>query len=669
MKKLIKQNHTYDCGVAAVASILKHYNHPYSIETIQEISKCTNKGTTGLGLVKALKYYMFNVDAYQVDELSKELMLPAIIMIESEYGAHYVVLLKVSNKHFKYHDPAKGVVTLSKNQFYNIFLKIVFICQPTIKLIENECKQKKNFKINFSITKYIIIVVLMLLAICFGLASSVLIKHVIDNVNAFDSLIIFYIVSSIFLLDALKIFLEIFKNFYITRLLLDYKKDIYSLFLETFFELPFKFIKRKEEGELLVRYDDVSNIQKLYLDYTEIAFYGFYQLFILGIIIFIKPIVSIILVISSSALIYLLNKLSKQLKAINTRLFNVNTFTKNNFLSIIKGFYEIRMNKLTSQFKTEHQELVSEYVDEEYSSFKRIIKSSSVIEIIITIVSVTSLSTILSSTSKGIMSLGEFVLCYTLLNIFFTTFKMYPEKIVSISNSLVSINRINEISNYTSVSTNESFPTIDSIELNKVSFSYDYKTNILNNFSTRFSLGAINYLVGSNGSGKSTIINLILGVYKVDKGQILINNKSVINDSIDDITVISDESTLFEKSISFNIALSDQIDQEKFDQVKKILDINDCLIEKVIINNGFNLSSGEKQKILLARAIYKGVGAIILDEPFVYLDYNSKMRLNKFLSSQSQNTLIIVVTHNIEYIVKSQRVTNLNKEDFNENFN
>lgn len=207
---------------------------------------------------------------------------------------------------------------------------------------------------------------------------------------------------------------------------------------------------------------------------------------------------------------------------------------------------------------------------------------------------------------------------------------------------------------------------VGDIEFHDVTFMYDKKP-VLENISFKVNAGSILTLVGDNGCGKSTLVNLILRLYKCTKGKITVDNIDIseydYSSYISNISVINQSPFMFDMSIYDNITLKNS--QYTYGQVVKItkeLGIHDFImsLEKEyntkILQNGVSLSGGQAQKLMLARTILKENKIMILDEPTNFLDGKSIHRFINILNRFKNNNSILLITHNPELIKEINNV-------------
>ena len=218
------------------------------------------------------------------------------------------------------------------------------------------------------------------------------------------------------------------------------------------------------------------------------------------------------------------------------------------------------------------------------------------------------------------------------------------------------------------------------LELKDLTFSYgESKKNILEKFNQTFKSGEIVGLTGDSGSGKSTLLNIILGLVEPSSGQIKLDDKIIDNSFLlskywkKRFSYVPQSVFIFDDTIKYNIVLQDEkeiIDQKLFDKVIKESHLLDFINEK---KNGsetkigglqMKISGGERQRIGIARALYRNAEIIIFDEATASLDkINEEKILNNIFKKVSDNKIIILCTHNKEILNMCSRVVNLN--DYN----
>jgi ABC-type bacteriocin/lantibiotic exporter with double-glycine peptidase domain len=192
--------------------------------------------------------------------------------------------------------------------------------------------------------------------------------------------------------------------------------------------------------------------------------------------------------------------------------------------------------------------------------------------------------------------------------------------------------------------------------LKNISFNYG-DAQVLKNFELTAEKGDMVGLTGRSGKGKTTILNLVLGFLAPDQGTISINNKELRKNELKkywpSISYVRQQSFLIHDTVLRNITLEeDKYDKEKLDTALKISGLDELLLtyeeglQKIITENGKNISGGQQQRIALARALYKDADLILLDEPFNELDETSEiLMLEHFRELAKKGKIVIMITH------------------------
>ena len=212
------------------------------------------------------------------------------------------------------------------------------------------------------------------------------------------------------------------------------------------------------------------------------------------------------------------------------------------------------------------------------------------------------------------------------------------------------------------------------IKFKNINFSYNSEEAItLKSLNLDFEGGKMTSLVGHSGSGKSTIMNLIPRFYDAQSGDILIDNQSIYQTTIDsirkEISMVSQETTLFDDTIKNNIkyAKENATDEEVY-EVAKLSFCEEFIknlpnkFDTLIGENGVRLSGGEKQRLSIARAMMKKSSIILLDEATSSLDTETESKIQEALKILTKNKTTIVIAHRLSTILNSNNIYVIDEE-------
>ena len=274
----------------------------------------------------------------------------------------------------------------------------------------------------------------------------------------------------------------------------------------------------------------------------------------------------------------------------------------------------------------------------------------------------------------GSISLGTFTAFLSYTSIFFSPISQLSGIWTSYKSSLPAFDRIKEVMDMEPEKGLDRDITITNgeIKFDNVWFSYDNRY-ILKGFNATFKKG-LNYIVGDNGSGKSTILKLICLLYPVEKGSIKVDGQDIVeikrDGLIKNISMIFSDPYMFDGSIYENIQIGN-LDATKEDivRVSKLVKIHEFIestpnkYDTEVGEDGLMLSSGEKQKIALARAVLKNSSIILLDEVTKSIDKDSKESINQVIDELKTDKTIIIVTHNSNEIDFESNIIYLEPDD------
>lgn len=516
---------------------------------------------------------------------------------------------------------------------------------------------KEFFKFFYQLSALTIISVL--LELLFLLLLSILINKFTGNesnsyneiLDDFKMRLIIYenilLISSGFLL--VKFFISyrliVYQNLSVSRL----SESLTASFFKNIFISSHKYLSSKNVSEHIKNLNvEIAQYAICFQSYMSILSDTVISISVFLLIFIVNPIESIIAFVSLTliSLIYLLivkNKIliyGNQRTEVDEKVFNLYEDSMNSIVEIkTYKFLDFFVNKLNLLL---HKRKIYTAWQQTISQIPKLLFELVVIVVFISILFYYDYNKI---NNKDIIS--------SLVIFLFGSLKIIPS-INRLTNSIQqviyykdSINLISKQLVVTNHQTKKVINNFEEIKLNNIEFSYENKKII---DSLNFSISKNDFVgfFGESGSGKSTILKILLGILDVDKGNILIDNIDVTNNySFNSVGYVSQQTYLFEGSLKDNICLSSEFDKKKFITVQKLSGLNqkDFHCDRVIKEGGKNLSGGQKQRIAISRALYHNPQLLILDEPTSALDDNNKAQILRTLSSLKNKITIVIVTH------------------------
>lgn len=278
--------------------------------------------------------------------------------------------------------------------------------------------------------------------------------------------------------------------------------------------------------------------------------------------------------------------------------------------------------------------------------------------------------------SSFTMQVGDLIAFITYTMQIISSFLMMSMSAIMIPRSFVSIKRISEIFNTKSTITNKEktkkIGSIDSLEFRDVYFRYNNATeDVLRNISFTAKKGTTTAFIGSTGSGKSTLINLIPRLYEVTSGSILINDVDIRDISISDlrsnIGYVPQKGKLFKGTIMSNLAFGQK--KKNIELIEKSCELSESMefineteekFNREISEGGSNVSGGQKQRLSIARALAKDPSILIFDDSFSALDFKTDAKVRKNLKTISKDKMIFIVAQRISSVINADNIIVLN---------
>ena len=703
----VRQHDATDCAAACLAMVCLHYKKEVTITRLRDMMGTDLKGTNLVGLQKAANELGFTTAAVRVDRENflSDFSLPCIAQVITDQGlAHFVVVFKKTTikddaerrKHMlkeaesvkedeksgKKHkckdyvvigDPASELKKISLDEFYKNFTGVLLLLNPTSEFkggkIEKGGMMKRYIDLLLPQKKLFVYAILgSLIVTILGIASSMFNKILMDEVlpyglsNLLVTLIVVFSLVSI--TNTLVGFVRQWVLIY-----LSIKIDI-PLMLGYFghiFKLPMKFFATRKTGDITTRYSDANTIKSIFTSIALSLIMDISMAIITGVILFrmnstlfsislFMALVSILLV-----LIY-----KQPYKKINEETMVQSAALNSQMIESLRGIETVKCN---ANEDTEMDNLEREYI----KSLKiglRSSKISSTQGLISSFISTgfSMLTTYvgISQVLNGEMTLGGFMAFSTLSSYFTSPLSNLIGLQMQIQEASISMKRLTEIMDYPSEQAGDEdrtdLPKVEGdIEFKDVTFRYGNRAPALDHISFTIPAGKKVALVGSSGSGKSTITKLLLKYYEPEDGEIDINGVNLAeytNASVRRaISYVPQNVELFSKTIYDNIRVSRM--DATLDEVKeaaKKADAHDFIRHLPLQYNtyleeaGNGLSGGEKQRIALARAFLKNSNLYILDESTSNLDFATENLIFNMIYNELADRSMLIVAHRLSTV-------------------
>lgn len=643
-KYVIRQEEEKDCGASCLASIVKYYNGYVPLEIIRNDTLTDNNGTNFYNIKMAAIKYGFDVMGYN----NEQIIPPYIVQIKINDCYHFMVIYKITDEYLVVMDPGKGIIKYSKEDFNKIFTGYMLKLIPNGKIVKYD---KKNGYLSFlkklvknNIKNIIVCFILTIIIIILNLSETYLIKEV---------LIYKVFIKELLIILLIKLSVNWFKNNILIKINKKINIELVNNYISKYFKLSYKYLYLKSSGDIINRIKDLNKIKNYLVNEVVNFSLNLLMMLIVTIILFIINYKLTIVVI----LIYIMT-------FIVCKCINKEIFKRYNELIYLDNLYMDRVSEYESKILTINSlNINSFFINKLYDKSKlvanlnfRVDKLNNYLNIFLEFIEIFVMIIILGMLYRSNLdNIIVYILYYNYFKecvYYFITFN------VSYGYLKLVIDRINGVyylKNYDK-SKGLEFKN-DDIIINDLSYSYGLN-KVFDKINYKIKVGSKVLIKGNNGSGKSTLINILTKNIDDYNGKVSIGydiRDISYNSYLEHISYVNQDSELFEDSIINNIVLNNETDNNKLDEIIKILNLDEVIKNKerginTLIKDNF--SGGEKQKIIIARCLYKCSDIMVFDEAFSEISSNDRINIINKINDVYRDKTIIYVNHfndNIKY--------------------
>lgn len=697
MKKFpnYKQTEAKDCGPTCIKIIAKHYGKTINTQQLRKLSETTREGSSLLGLSEAVESIGFKSLGIKLAfNKLKEAPFPCIVHWNKN---HYVVLYKIKKDVVYISDPAHGLITFTKEEFIQHWIGnnadenteegIALLVEPTPKFYQEEFEEDEKFGFSF-IFKYLYKYKKFIAQLIIGLLAGSLLQlilpfltqSVVDvGIKNQDLNFVYLILFAQLFLFVGKASLEIIRSWILLHLSTRINISLISDFFIKLMKLPISYFDVRMTGDLLQRINDHKRIERILTTSSLTVLFSFFNLIIFSLVLgYYSLQIFGVFVLGSVLYFGWVLFFFKKRKELDYKRFSQVSQEQSKVIELINGMQEIKLHNAERRMRwnweyvqarlfkvatkslalEQTQSVGSNFINELKNMFITILSAKLVIDGQITLGMMMAISYIVGQLNGPITQLINFMR--------------------DIQDAQISLDRLGEIHNMEdeekpSDEKVTAIPENASIKLNNISFRYTGGLEpVLKDLSLEIPANKTTAIVGVSGSGKTTLMKLLLGFYQVDQGDIMINNFSLKNVSQKEwrrnCGVVMQEGYIFNDSIAKNIAVGeDYVDKEKLAHAIDVANIGDYIeglplgYNTKIGSEGNGLSTGQKQRLLIARSVYKNPKFLFFDEATSALDANNEKvimgKLNEFFADKTA----VVIAHRLSTVKNAHQIVVLEK--------
>ncbi|WP_442845042.1 peptidase domain-containing ABC transporter [Leeuwenhoekiella sp. H156] len=696
MKKFptYRQPDSKDCGPTCLKIIAKHYGQSISIQSLRIISETTRSGSNLLSLSEAAEQIGFRSIGVRINlEKLKEAPLPCILHWNKN---HYVVLYKIKNDIFYISDPAHGLLKYSKSDFIKSWIGnnaddyteegIALLLEPTPKLYDSDFEEDSKFGFGF-ISKYLLQYKRFLVQLIIGLIAGSLLQlifpfltqSIVDvGIRNQDIQFIYLILIAQIFLFLGRTAIEVIRGWILLHLSTRLNISLISDFFIKLMNLPIAFFDTKMTGDILQRINDHKRIERILTSSSLNVLFSFVNLIIFGIVLAYYNFWIFVVFLGGSILYFLWIKLFLKKRAdLDYKRFSQVSQEQSKTIELINGMQEIKLHNAEKQkrwgweflqarlFKISVEGLALEQYQQVGSNFINELKN-----ILITVLSATLVI-------KGEITLGMMLAISYIVGQLNSPISQLINFVREYQDAKISLDRLGEIHNKENEeNTTQKISDINydsDLKLQRVSFRYTGSDKlVLENLDLLIPAKKVTAIVGVSGSGKSTLIKLLMKYYSPIEGDVFLAAHKLENVSQKTwrsvCGVVMQEGYIFNDTIAHNIAIGeDYIDKDKLAKAVDIANIKDFIESLPLSYNtkigmeGVGLSTGQKQRLLIARAVYKDPKYLFFDEATSALDANNEKTIIEKLNSFFEDRTVVVVAHRLSTVRHADQIVVLDQ--------
>ena len=681
-----------DCGPTCLRMVAAFYGKCYSLEGLREKSFITREGVSMLGISEAAEKIGFRSICVQVGyEKLQEAPLPCIIHWNQQ---HFVVVYKLNDKHVWVADPGAGKLKYTKEEFCNCWLSsrkneedtgVALLLEPTPEFytIEDEGDEvnRRGFSFLYSYLRpYRGLVGQLLLGLLLGsmiqLMLPFLTQSVVDfGINNQNLGFIYLVLIAQLMLSFSSSAVDFIRGWILLHLGTRINIALISDFLIKLMKMPISYFDSKMTGDILQRINDHKRIQDFLTGSSLSVIFSVFNIIIFGIVLLVYSGMIFLIFMGGSALyvayVWLFMKKRAEL---DHKRFAQQSANQSTVVQLVNGMQEIKLSACEQQKRWEWERIQAKLFKVNIKSLALRQYQDSGAVLINQSKNLLITALVASLVVKGEMTLGMMLSVQYIIGQLNSPVNELIAFARDMQDARLSMDRLSEVRD----KPDEEDPTREllreipegkEIRLQSLNFKYDplseYPT--LDDINLVIPPGKQTAIVGMSGSGKTTLVKLLLGFYPPASGDIFIGDTPLGSYSIREwrkrCGVVMQDGFIFSDSIAGNIAPGvEHIDKKRLRHAAEVANIHDFIEELPLAYNtkigqeGHGLSQGQKQRILIARAVYKDPEFIFFDEATNALDANNERTIMNNLQTFFKGRTSVVVAHRLSTVRNAEQI-------------
>lgn len=684
-----------DCGPSCLRMIAAFYGKTYSLQKLRELAHITREGVSLLGLSEAAEAIGFRTIGTRIT-FGQLLEAPKPCIVHWDQD-HFVVVYNCRKGKVYVSDPAFGLVVYAESEFKKHWLATVrqgeqkgicLLFEPTPKFFELEGEPSNRGSFSFLLNylrPHRKLVFQLILGFVAGsmiqLIFPFLTQSIVDvGINTRDINFIYLVLAAQMILFLSRMTVDFIRSWILLHISTRINISIISDFLIKLMKMPIGFFDTKMIGDLLQRIGDHRRIERFLTSQSLHVVFSVFNIILFSIVLVIYN-AGIFLVFLLGSVLYIgwIFLFLRKRRELDYKRFTQLANNQGKLIQLINGMQEIKLNNYERQKRWEWERIQARLFRVNISSLslQQYQQAGSVFinetkNIVITVLAATAVV-------HGNMTLGMMLAVQYIIGQMNSPLDQLIEFIQVAQDAKISLERLGEIHNSKDEEQDqegkrETLPDLADIQISDLIFQYEGagSPKVLNKLNLVIPQGKVTALVGTSGSGKTTLVKLLLGFYPPVSGTIKIG-KAVLSDYRQHwwrskCGAVMQDGYIFSDTIANNVALGDEEpDKERLAYAVRMANIRE-FIDTLPLNyntkigpEGVGLSQGQKQRILIARAIYKNPEFIFFDEATNALDANNEKVILENLNEFFTGKTVVVVAHRLSTVRNAHQIIVLEK--------
>lgn len=686
MFKCYRQIEHSDCGLTCIRMIAKSYGVNIPIRYLQSISDLNRLGMSIKDITSCFKKIGMDSAAVQIRfEHVENMPLPAILFWQQR---HFVVLYKFNQKNKKFYvaDPAQGKLIYSEKDFLRYWIPegnnsgLAVLAEPNEKFEDNRYPKENVLKAFFAYifqffkihrAKFILALIITLVIMAADFAVPLLLKKTIDDgIGLKDVSLIFALLLGQLSISIGGLVASNAMDLMLTKTGLGVYLEMVNTFLEKLSKFPLSFFDKKVSSDFVQKINDQSRIKDFLLSFPNSILVMILTIIVFSVLLFhYSPLIFLMFIVMSFfEILWNILFLNKR-KTLDYAYFTNSSENMNHAFELTKGMADLKVNNAElvrigrwkdTQNNINQISMQSAWLNVFQGGGHTVI--TRIKDLLVTGIGATMVI-------YGDLTIGTLMTLGYITGRLSQPFTTLGSSISSLQDALLSYQRIDDvIHDDADMRGNKKFSEA-SVAFDKVSFKYAGAGSpfVIKDFSLVIEKGKLTALVGESGCGKSTLIKLMLGFYIPQKGTLKLSGYKVNDvdnhDWLSHCGVVMQDAKIFSGTILENISLSEN--KANKDKALSLLDVVGLTkfinslpmgIYTKIGVSGIEMSGGQKQRLMIARALYKDPDLLFLDEATSSLDANNEKSIVENINSLRKGKTIVIAAHRLSTVQNADKI-------------